>query len=344
MLVVALLGIWQFININTSLNIKFLSDWTWASHLNPSISGWGMSHDRIAYIGSINRAASFAHEPAHLALFLIGASGFSLLVILKSLDFPERRHSINLIYAVIILAGFAASLSLTGFFSFLITLAVFGFCSRKSLLGFMMILTVIILPLIFFSDLFINGTSFGQKMASVSAYTFFFDQKWAFEGHGFSTLTHMLHAKITALILSDHPFFGIGIGRYIIGHAEYSPIALASVAGPITEISKMNANDANSLLFRMLSETGLVSTAFFLSAVFLIIRQPLKWIQSKRIGMDRHAYLLTFGLILSLIGYLVSHLLRMGAYHHVELWLLLAVAASLRRNHAFWEKFALEKK
>jgi hypothetical protein len=341
MFVIALLGVWQFININSSLGISFLSDWTWATHLNPSISGWGMAYDKMAYIGSINRAASFAHEPAHLALFLIGVSGISLLVLLRDLRFPNEKKITNLFFAFVILAAFIFTFSITGFLSFSVVVVAYIGISRNASFKFMLVLFFIVLPFYIITNIFLILPDIGQKISSV--YTVFFCNDLSISGEAVSALTSMLHTKITLLVLSDHPFWGVGIGRYIIGHSEYSPIAFQFFPSYPYDIVKMNANDASSLLYRMLSETGLVSTSVFAMFIILIFRQSLYRIGVLRELISKDSYLVTLGLILSSIGYMISHFLRMGAYHYIEFWLLLAMVSSINHNRSFMTKFSLNR-
>ena len=68
--ILALLGLWQFLALNF-LKTSFLANYEWAANLNPSIGGWRWP----GAMGPVIRVNSFAAEPANYCYFLLGSMG-----------------------------------------------------------------------------------------------------------------------------------------------------------------------------------------------------------------------------------------------------------------------------
>lgn len=328
MFIIALLGVWQFINWNSPLNIKFMADWSWATHLNPSISGWGGGG---GHIGSIARTVSFAHEPTHLAHFLLGVIGISFIVIINGLRFPTHHKKNNILLALIIFMSFVTTFSIAGMAGFAIVLIVYVLKSDNFFYNSLLMLFFVIIPIVIFFSFSEAGSVLGHKIGTI--YDGYYKGDLTITGKAFSTLSHLSHAKITQHIIVDHPFWGVGIGRYVVVYDHYSPIVLASFPSSLIELAGMNKESAYSLFFRMLSETGPICTSLFIYFIFIIFYRSFKHLKFYKTTLNRNSYLLMFGLILSAIGYVFAHLLKMGVYHYVELWLLLAMVGSIPKSH-----------
>ncbi len=82
-----------------------------------------------------------------------------------------------------------------------------------------------------------------------------------------STYALLSNAFVSWSALHDRPIFGYGIGAHQIAHHIYLP-ELPGMATVPKEYMDINAKDANSLLFRIASELGLVG--LLLTAVFLV--------------------------------------------------------------------------
>jgi hypothetical protein len=88
-----------------------------------------------------------------------------------------------------------------------------------------------------------------------------------------STFALVSNALITARVLSIHPLAGNGLGSHRLSHdayiAEVPGVAMfeeMSLHGHST-MDQLNASDANSLLLRLLSETGAIGV--LLTALFI---------------------------------------------------------------------------
>jgi len=320
MIVLALFGIWQAIATNF-LHINFLTDWSWASGLNPSISGWG---GQKGGMGNFIRTLSFAHEPSHFAQFILGIMGFIILIISDKFSFPGCNRKINLFFACCMMFAFLTSLSLVGFFGLFIILSCYVLFLRRRLITIANVLKVAVAcMLIMISMRFSFGNAFYEKTRTIKSV--FIENNREVNAVNLSTVNQSVHLGTAINTILAHPFFGVGIGMYPLAFDLYRPACAEN-------FYKLNVLDACSLLLRMLAETGLVCTFIFLSFIVVIFFKAHKSLTYYKKYIHNNYYLLFYAIIISAFGYVCCYLLRMGGYHSIQFWLLLAIISSMPKN------------
>jgi hypothetical protein len=80
-------------------------------------------------------------------------------------------------------------------------------------------------------------------------------------GVNLSTYATVSNAYVTSRVLSEHPWFGIGIGAHRLAHDEFIGELPGSSSSDVIDL---NAPDASSLLLRAGSELGLVGVCLIL--------------------------------------------------------------------------------
>jgi hypothetical protein len=197
------------------------------------------------------RIQAWMAEPSFLAYILIPSLFYYLA---SAFNLRERGKKISIAYALIIVIAMALTRSLISYMSITIALTVIFFSAysvlRKPLAILFSILLIIVFSLFAYQvppvKMRIDDTLLvleGQDLESVNLSTF----------HFFNNLRVVAHS------LDVHPFFGTGFGNYYIAYDKY--------ADHSNDDPKI-IPDGASLLFRLLTETGLVFTSLYLFWVF----------------------------------------------------------------------------
>jgi hypothetical protein len=134
--------------------------------------------------------------------------------------------------------------------------------------------------------------------------------------YSLSTFTIATNAIVAINNFFRHPLLGGGIGSHPLAHKLYAPDY-----GPA---SKLNADDAASLLLRLLSETGVVGTLVFIIGVLNIQLRAYKAI---RVVEERNMadWSIALGIWLSSGGLFIIYLLRNGFYYDSMFWFMLGM-------------------
>lgn len=244
---------------------------------------------------SLMRVNSILPEPSSFCIAALPAFFVSLAVFFPEIKFKFLK---KWKHAVIIIA-FLMSFSTVGYFGIFCSLCILFFSSfklRKALLAFFFLLLIVILFFTFSSSESI-GSDFNVRISQFFK-VFFRVEK--LERANQSTYTLLRNVHVTMYALQKNVVFGNGFGSHKISFGQHKQYSL--IAEP-QHIFLLNKEDANSLLLRLLSETGLVGTAF----VFLFIYMHFL---PKRRDPTGYLWIINNGILILFI----ARLLRQGHY------------------------------
>ncbi|MBO0320977.1 O-antigen ligase family protein [Muricauda sp. CAU 1633] len=114
--------------------------------------------------------------------------------------------------------------------------------------------------------------------------------------------------------MSENPLFGAGLGQYPFIYDK--TIEEVVPKSTYRENFRLNREDANSLLFRLLAETGLLGSILF---VFFVFNYRIKW--SERTSDNHFFWTLNNGIFILII----LRLLRQGHYSMLGFALMLFI-------------------
>jgi len=208
---------------------------------------------RISFCQIGIRVNSISPEPASLCLVTFPAFFVSLYTIISNNKFFLSKGK-----STIVILAFIFTYSTIGFIGILISL--FFIYKNIKLMKFQrFLITFLFILLIYFL--------FSVQETKVK----FIQTKKAFYGEldwqrtNQTTYTSLRNALVTYEVFKDNPIFGHGIGSRTISFNEYTE--KYRIPNPIG-IGILNIRDANSLLFRVLSETGLLGILILLFFIF----------------------------------------------------------------------------
>jgi len=242
---------------------------------NPSPGGIGV------------RISSLLSEPAYYAAIIAPAFFVALYNILK-----RKEHFVSKRKSLLILAIYPLSYSSLGILGILI-----------AILLLMINLGSVRYYLIMIPALYVIGTysyrnvdEFKDRMdGTLEIYST--ENIYSYDIHGSSFVLYN-NSHIAWTNFKQHPLFGTGLGSHPIAFDRYS---LTNEVGSVQ--IKFNKMDANSMLLRLLSETGLYGVFFML--YILIKNLVFRWRSA-----DEEYWLMSNGIALIVLIYL----LRQGHY------------------------------
>lgn len=135
--------------------------------------------------------------------------------------------------------------------------------------------------------------------------------------------------EVTTINLLNRPLLGVGLGAHPVSYEIFAP-------GYMREqyIWRLNRQSASCLLFRLLSETGVVGTILFIDGFLSIVfkgRRVILKALTKDVYAGPKTQLLPIsvavGIMASCVGLFFIYLVRFGVYYDPELWVLLALTA-----------------
>lgn len=199
------------------------------------------------------RVCSIFLEPSQLGIMLGPAAFVSLLNL-----FRKKNYHYKLYQNVVILIALYLSRSSTGYLGLFFAVLVLG-------LNFGYFLYVIVFVVLgYFTALGLYNTvdEFKQRVDSSTALWLNNDLKY--ENVNSSSFVLYNNAHIAWSNLMDHPVFGTGLGSHQVAYDKYSYTkSIVKVKG-----IEFNKQDANSMFFRMMSETGLFGLVFLFIFIF----------------------------------------------------------------------------
>lgn len=217
-------------------------DYTWI------FNKWGFVEGGLLGI----RVNSVFSEPATLGTTLAPAAYIALYNLLH-----KKNFLINKVQSVVIISIFILASSSTAYIGLLIIL----FLVTDSLKVRYFFVGAIGVVLLVFS-LYSYSEDFKYRIDSSRA--LWIDQDYSIENTNSSSFVLYNNYHVTSSALAESPFFGTGLGSYSEAFENYTITKTV-----LNYDFEFNTADGNSLLFRMLVETGLIGAGFF---IFLVIR------------------------------------------------------------------------
>lgn len=272
----AIIGIVQFVAWHLGITPLYRFNWI--------LNKWSLSPGGLGI-----RVNSIFSEPSYVAASLAPAMFVSLYnITTNSSLFLTKKKCI-----VIILMYFLSfsSLGIFAFFMALIFLLVRkGFITAAVFVG----------PVTALAFFLVYNTIDEFKERADGTFEIFSNQNiYNYDIHGSSFVLYNNYHVATTNFLKN-PLFGSGIGSHLIAFDKYS---LTNQIG-VVDI-EFNSADANSMFLRLLSETGIFGTGFFL---FFLIKN---YIPRKK-ALNEEYWLISVGCLIIII----VHLVRQGHYFY----------------------------
>ena len=271
----AWIGIIQFISFRIGFEPGYRFNWI--------LNKWGIAPGGFFGI----RVNSIFSEPTYLASVLSAAFFVSVYNLLRKETIYLTRFQSTIIIIVYLLSF--SGLGQTGIFLTFLFLAISYGLARY-------ILVIIPLVAILFSVLYANVEEFRGRYDSLVG--LFSGEKFVLgKTHGSSYILYN-NFIVTKENFKNNFVFGSGIGSHPIAFAKYSEAAKIKVYG-----FNNNSADANSMLLRLISETGLFGTLVFLALVF-------KCYVRRNEDFDTYHWIVSNGLLVMIL----LNLFRQGHY------------------------------
>lgn len=328
----ALVGLAQFLD-NNVFGGSGLFDF---SYMNTFAGGdvWNYPGE----IGGLTRVNSISTEPAHFTRFLGVACGFALVRLgIAGAQFRSAAaRFVPLWCATAIVLGYLISLSILGYVHLVavgLACIYLPLTKRKKvhfIAGTVIALTIGLGALNIakhFSD-----SEFLSKVATIeSILDPFSTGDNVFLTEQVSALAVRINVEVTKTNLADRPLIGVGLGAHAQSYQAKAPELLFSV------LDGLNADDAASLLLRLLSETGIAGTLAFLigaiglltrarTSILLTLSTPMSDSQSRSINVWTS---ISIAVTASWAGMLLISLIRTGFYYDAGFWLLVGLTAAV---------------
>jgi hypothetical protein len=273
--IVALIGVVQFI----SFQLKFRAGYDYGWLLNK----WGVVPGGNFGI----RVNSIFGEPTYLAATLSAAFFVSIHNLIRKEYFYLSRFKSLIIISVYILSF--SGLAQTGLFLSLLFLALnFGL--------FRYFIFVIPAAIILFNVFYNNVKDFRERLDGVVA-LFSGEEFKLGKTHGSSFILYNNY-KVATENFKTNFLFGTGIGSHPVAFQKYSLAKKFKVYG-----FNLNSADANSMLLRLISETGLFGVGIFLFIIF-------RFYVSRDAIEDSYHWLISNAILVMIL----LNLLRQGHY------------------------------
>lgn len=274
--IVALIGLVQFISFQFGFTPGY--DYSWI------LNKWGVVRGGNFGI----RVNSIFGEPTYLASTLSAAFFVSLYNLFRKESFGISKIQ-SVIIAIVYILSFSG-LGQTGVFLALILLAVnFGLVRY--------IIIAVPAGIILFNFLYNNVNEFKDRYDSTVGLFTGREQFKIGKTHGSSFILYNNY-RVALKNFSSNYLFGTGIGSHPVAFKKYSLAKDFKVSG-----FNSNAADANSMLLRLISETGLFGVCIFL---FIL----LKCYVSRDALNDSHHWLISNAILVMIL----LNLFRQGHY------------------------------
>jgi hypothetical protein len=240
--IIALIGILQ--QLAYILGIRCLYDYR---PLFIKSNAWNLTttfNERFIKINSI------LHEPSTFCLVLMPAT----LVSISSLFIKKEFRLYNKLQSTTIILSILLSFSATGYLGMLFAISIFF----KEFIKKIKWRLIIVSSLILIFAIFFNFIP-ELKMRVVDTINIMNGKK-SIDNVNTSTYAWGSNFIVTYKSFSEHPFIGSGLGSYKVSYDKY----IGSVFAKMNRRKYvLNDKDANSLLFRLLSETGILGVLIF---------------------------------------------------------------------------------
>jgi len=276
-------------------------------------------------IGPIHRVNSFAVEPTHMARYLCLGLGFALIR-LGFIGKVMQRQLIGIVplwIAISIVIAMLVSLSINAWLLFAVV-AVSLITLPKKISARMFLQVTSVLTIVFVTLLTIANTTEGSFLSKLTTVALVFDSSGVDTSDNGQLSALAVASNITVALksLKASPLLGGGLGSHPLSYAVYTPWYV----GDMSSLDGLNADDAASLLFRLISEAGIVGTSLFLFALANIIYQARRQIMSSMSEPRNKAFALA--LTASCAGMFEIYLTRTGHYYDPVFWALIGLLSA----------------
>ncbi len=234
------------------------------------------------------RLSSIFPEPSQLGIMLGPAAFVALFNLVRKKNYHYKIHQ-----SIIILIALYLSRSSTGYLGLFLAVLILG-------LNFGYIFYVVVFFVLgYFAALGLYNTVDEFKVRVDNSTALWLYDDLAYENVNSSSFVLYNNAHIAWTNLKEHPIFGTGLGSHPVAYNKYSYTkSIVKVKG-----IEFNKQDANSMFFRLMSETGLFGLVF----VFLLVFKCYVGYN----GDDEDNHWIISGAILIII---LLYLLRQGNY------------------------------
>lgn len=326
---VAGIGLWQSVASNI-LRIDSLANFSFLNGLSGSVEVWR----EPGYIGSLERANSITAEPAQFAKILGMLGGIALLRL--GLMGSSLSRSVATVMprwaALLVFGGFMVGISIVGYALLgLIVISLLILLYRRDLRSFLrsafVSVAVVALGWLLLSVL---GPEFGDKVETIPL-IFGGATGGTAPSESLSALSLSANLSVALDNLGSNPLFGVGPGGHPSSYDVLAPGWL--ISNQI--VHGINREDANSLLVRLLSETGVIGTTLFLIGVLTVIVRARRAIQRaltfhlKESSRPSPILTVAIGVTASCMALFSLYLFRLGVYYDPPLWVLIALTAAV---------------
>lgn len=284
------------------------------------------------YMGPLLRASSLASEVSHFVVILGIATGPALLRL--GLLGRQYQSAIARVVprwaAVAIMLGYLVALSLVGYFLLTVIAASLWVVSRRLEWKTVAGAAVSALAIVGFVYVAV-ASSLPELVDKVMTVAVVGSPGTPFNYDMISALDLALNVSVMEHNISTRPLSGVGLGGHPITYEDLNP-GLGRL--PLAEMKhELNKEDANSLLVRLLSESGIFGTVLYISGLLVVLGQARRVIleriedRAETLGDPDGATLLVLaiGLTASLAGESAAYLARTGVYYGLPLWLSIAL-------------------
>lgn len=333
--VVAGIGVWQFVAMNV-LHTGFMADFSFVNGLFPGADEpiWA-DPGNIGGESPVRRANSLATEPSFFAQILGVAAGLALL----RLGLMGRTLSKSVApvvpawAAVLVLLGLFVALSIIGYL--LLALTVFSLVvvlyrldrrhlPRLLLIGGGMSVAGVLLVVGL-------GAEFAKKLATIPLILqAAANGTEAAPSESISALSLAANLSVALDNLASRPLLGVGFGGHPQAYERLAPDWI-NVHPALPGLQSM---DGGSLFIRLLSETGLIGTALFLTGWLLVVLRARRAIQGVLKLQEGEGDLppspvlaASVGITASCLALVTVYMVRMGVYYDPPIWILIALTA-----------------
>jgi hypothetical protein len=308
---------WNFFSMMNVLNFSFLDN----------LAG-GNVWKYGGMIGGLHRANSLAAEPTHFTRYL--SLGLGIALIRVGMLGKKQRNNISTIVplwaSLAIIGGYFVALSINGWILFgVVVLALFFFIKNKpKALGSYIGVSIILLGILIVALSQTNGLFFA-KAQTISLILTREISPENVQGNQLSALAIAANMNVALENFIRHPILGGGLGSHPRAYEYYAP----AFSYFLPALHGLNAQDAASLLLRLVSETGLFGLALYVGGTLLVIIKAWRKVSSRFNQLSNSTiYSVYLGYLASLIGLLALYLGRVGHYYDPVFWIALALVGS----------------
>jgi hypothetical protein len=199
------------------------------------------------------RVSSIFLEPSQLGIMLGPAAFVALFNLTRKKNYHYKIHQ-----SIIVLIALYLSKSSTGYLGLFLAVIILG-------INFGYILYVIVFFVLgYFTawGLYNTVDEFKERVDSSTA--LWINDDLSYKNVNSSSFVLYNNAHIAWTNLKEHPVFGTGLGSHPIAYEKYSYTkSIVKVKG-----IEFNKQDANSMFFRIMSETGVFGLVFIITLVF----------------------------------------------------------------------------